>query len=206
MSENSKFYDIQQASEILGVSEKEILNMISSKKIPAALEDEVLKIKVEDLEDFLSGIYKEDNGKEDITVDKDDSIREDGGKEKREFEVLISGKKALLEKAYKELLQKKQELEEDINYLQYEYDDFKSRIKRLIIEELNMFLRKIEKENLSESDEVLQGNFERDLNIDKRAGEIPEGKTGGFKDSKDTLIFGNNDRDDEKIELSGESD
>ncbi len=196
MDESSKFYDIKQASEILGISEKEVLNMISSKKIPATGEDEFLKIKVEDLEEFLSGIDKEDNGKEDMAVNTDEGNGEDRVKEKREVEVLISGKKALLEKTYRELLQKKQELEEDINYLQYEYDDFKSRIKRLIIEELNMFLRKIEKENLSESDEIIHGGFERDLDVEKRANEISESKTGGFKDSEETLMFGNNDRDD----------
>ena len=64
MDESGKFYDVQQASEILGVSEKEILNMVSLKKIPAVEEGESIKIKVEDLEEFLDSIDKKGNKEE----------------------------------------------------------------------------------------------------------------------------------------------
>ena len=126
-------------------------------------------------------------------------------REKREVEVLLGGKKALLEKAYKELLRKKQELEEDINYLQYEYDEFKSRIRRLIADELNMFLRKIEKENLRESDEVIKGNFGKDLDIDKGVSKVSEDKTDSYDDDRETLMFENNNRNDEKLKLGEEN-
>ncbi len=205
MDEGSKFYNVQQASEILGVSEKEILNMISLKKLPAVEEGKFIKIKVKDLEEFLDSIDKKGNGEEDNTVNADKNNGEDKEREKREVEVLLGGKKALLEKAYKELLHKKQELEEDINYLQYEYDEFKSRIKRLITEELNMFLRKIEKENLKESDEIIHGNFGKNLDIDRGFSEISEGKASGYDDKRDTLVFENNNRNDEKLELGGEN-
>jgi len=205
MDESSKFYNIQQASEILGVSEKEILNMIYLKKLPAVEDGKAVRIRVEDLEEFLDSIDKEGNGEEDNAVEADKNNGEDKEREKREVEVLLGGKKALLEKAYRELLRKKQELEEDINYLQYEYDEFKSRIKRLITEELNMFLRKIEKENLRESDEVIQGNFGKNLDIDKGIRGISEDKADGYDDDRETLLFENNNRNDEKLGLGGEN-
>ena len=204
MDESSKFYNIRQASEILGISEKEILNMISLKKIPAVEEGKSVKIKVEDLEEFLDNIDKEGNGEEERAAGTDRNNGEDREREKREVEVLLGGKKALLEKAYKELLRKKQELEEDINYLQYEYDEFKSRIRRLITDELNMFLRKIEKDNLRESDEVVKGNFGKDLDIDEGISEVSEGKADDY-DDRETLIFENNNRNDEKLKLGEEN-
>jgi excisionase family DNA binding protein len=187
MDESNKFYSLQQASEILGISEKEILNMISLKRIPAVEEGEAVKIKVEDLEGFLNVLEKKGNGEEDT----------DNNKEKREVEVLLGGKKALLEKAYHELLKKKQELEEDINYLQYEYDEFKRRIKRSITEELNMFLRKIERDNLRETDEPIKDSFGKNLNIAEGIGEESARKQDSY-DEDETLVFGNKNASDEK--------
>jgi excisionase family DNA binding protein len=198
MDESNKFYNLQQASEILGVSEKEILNMISLKRIPAIEEGEAVKIKVEDLEGFLTSLERKGNVEEDETAESGRNNGEDNYKEKREVEILLGGKKALLEKAYRELLRKKQELEEDINYLQYEYDEFKSRIKRLIMEELNMFLRKIEKENLKESDEIIKGDFEKNLNIADGIRERSEDKEGVY-DDEETLVFENKNISDEKL-------
>jgi len=198
MDESNKFYNLQQASEILGVSEKEILNMISLKRIPAIEEGEAVKIKVEDLEGFLTSLERKGNGEEDETAESGRNNGEDNYKEKREVEILLGGKKALLEKAYRELLRKKQELEEDINYLQYEYDEFKSRIKRLIMEELNMFLRKIEKENLKESDEIIKGDFGKNLNIADGIRERSEDKEGVYDDGE-TLVFENKNISDEKL-------
>jgi excisionase family DNA binding protein len=187
MDESNKFYSLKQASEILGVSEKEILNMISLKKIPAVEEGETVKIKVEDLEGFLTTLEEKGNGEEDM----------DNYKKKREVEVLLGGKKALLEKAYRELLKKKQELEEDINYLQYEYDEFKSRIKRLITEELNMFLRKIERDNLRGNDEHIQAGFGKSLNIAEGIREESERKQDGYN-GEETLVFEDKNLSDEK--------
>jgi len=198
MDESNKFYNLQQASEILGVSEKEILNMISLKRIPAVGEGEAVKIKVEDLEGFLTSLERKGNGEEDETAESEKNNGEDNYKEKREVEILLGGKKALLEKAYRELLRKKQELEEDINYLQYEYDEFKSRIKRLIMEELNMFLRKIEKENLKESDEIIKGDFGKNLNIADGIRERSEDKEDIY-DDEETLVFENKNISDEKL-------
>ncbi len=45
---------------------------------------------------------------------------------------------------YDELLKKKQELEEDINYLQIEYEEFRDKMKKLVVEELKSFLKKID--------------------------------------------------------------
>ncbi len=188
MGESDKFYSLQQASEILGVSEKEILNMISLKRIPAVEEGEAVKIKVEDLEGFLTILEKKGNGEEENAKNYE---------VKREVEVLLGGKKALLEKAYRELLKKKQELEEDINYLQYEYDEFKNRIKRLVTEELNMFLRKIERENLRESDETIQDDFGKSLNIAEGIREESEKKKDSY-DEEETLVFENKNISDEK--------
>jgi excisionase family DNA binding protein len=188
MDESDKFYSLQQASEILGVSEKEILNMISLKRIPAVEEGEAVKIRVEDLEGFLTVLEKKGNGEEEDTNNYN---------KKREVEVLLGGKKALLEKAYRELLKKKQELEEDINYLQYEYDEFKNRIKRLITEELNMFLRKIERENLRESEEAIQDDFGKGLNIAEGIREGSEKKKDSY-DEGETLVFENKSISDDK--------
>jgi excisionase family DNA binding protein len=205
MDESIKFYNLQQVSEILGISVKEILNMISLKKIPAVEEGESVKIKVEDLERFLDSIDEKENVEEEGVTRTDKNNGEDREKEKREVEVLLGGKKALLEKAYKELLRKKQGLEEDINYLQYEYDEFKSRIRRLITEELNMFLRKIEKENLRESDEIVKGNFGKDLDIDEDISKVSEGKANAYDDDRETLMFESNKRNDEKLKLGEEN-
>ena len=205
MGESNKFYTVEQAAEILGVSESEISNMISSNKLPAENEGKAVKIKVEDMEEFLDGLERKNTGEEDAAAETERNAEEDRNRKKKEVEVLLGGKKALLEKAYKELLQKKQELEEDINYLQYEYDEFKNRIKRLIIEELNMFLRKIEKANLRESDEVIQGNFGKNLNVGEGISEISEGKTGGNNDNEETLLLEDSNGSDKKIKLGEEN-
>ena len=49
-----------------------------------------------------------------------------------------------LKEEYDELLKKKQELEEDINYLQIEYEEFRNKMKKLVVEELKSFLKKID--------------------------------------------------------------
>jgi len=70
--------------------------------------------------------------------------------DKDEIKEKLENKKMHLEKYYKDLLMEKHEFEEDVNYLQYEYDKFKKRIKKITTGEFKKSLKKIDEENLKE--------------------------------------------------------
>ncbi len=205
MNINNKFYTIEQAAEVLGVSEQEVLNMVTSKKLPAIKVDKAIKIEKEGLEEFLNNLEGRDTNERVKTADTVEADSQSKHKVKMEAEGIIMSRKALLEKSYRELLKKKQELEEDINYLQYEYDEFKSRIKKLIKEELNMFLRKIDKENLKENDEIIHGNFEHNMDIGESISEISEDKTGGYNDKEKALVLEDSERSSKGLKLGEEN-
>ena len=50
--------------------------------------------------------------------------------DKDEIKEKLENKKMHLEKYYKDLLMEKHEFEEDVNYLQYEYDKFKKGLRK----------------------------------------------------------------------------
>src|SRR4030043_320228 len=106
MEKNNRFYTIKEATDMLGISEQEVMNMISQKKLPAIRMEKSIRIREEDLE-------------------------------------------------------------EDINYLQYQYDEFKNKIKNLVSDEFKMFLKKIDEVNPVEGNEVLQNSFENNLDVDE---------------------------------------
>ncbi|GAI51722.1 unnamed protein product [marine sediment metagenome] len=56
MNRNDKFYNIEKATEILGISEQEVINMITLKKLPAIKVEKAIKIMEEDLEKFLGSL------------------------------------------------------------------------------------------------------------------------------------------------------
>ncbi len=205
MNSNNKFYTIEQAAEILGVSEQEVINMVASKKIPAIKVDKAIKIEKEGLEEFLSNLENGDAVKRTETSDKlkVDNREDPGGK--MESGGMIMGRRTILEKSYRELLKKKQELEEDINYLQYEYDEFKNRIKKLIKEELNMFLRKIDKENLKESDEIVHSDFKNDVDISESINELSEDKADSYSDEVKALVLEDSGKSSKGLKLEEEN-
>ena len=185
IEKSNKFYTIEEATDMLGISEQEVINMITLKKLPAIKVEKSIKIREEDLENILDRLGRkiaegktaaENTGAipvEEIE-DRDDEIKEE-----------LDDKKIQLERSYKDLLKKKQELEEDINYLQYQYDEFKNKIKNLVSDEFKMFLKKIDEENLGEGDKVLQNNFENNLDIDEEDEDIDE-TAGNQKDCNDS--------------------
>ncbi len=150
MDEEKKFYTIEEITEILGISEKEILRFIESKKIPVLKVGRALRISGENIDKFLEGSAETVPGKETEVLDQElkevfstDSIKDEEDEETGDISAL-NYKIGELEKEYDELLKKKQELEEDINYLQIEYEEFRNKMKKLVVEELKSFLKKID--------------------------------------------------------------
>jgi len=45
MNRNDKFYNIEEATEMLGISEQEVINMITLKKLPAIRVEKAIKIR-----------------------------------------------------------------------------------------------------------------------------------------------------------------
>lgn len=166
MEKGNRFYTIKEATDMLGISEQEVMNMITQKKLPAIKMEKSIRIREEDLEKILNSLGRKPLEEETAAennwtipieeIEGNGEIKEEPGDEKTE-----------LERSYKELLKKKQELEEDINYLQYQYDEFKNKIKNLVSDEFKMFLKKIDEVNPVEGKEVLQNNFENNLDIDE---------------------------------------
>ena len=159
MSEEKKFYTIEETIEILGISEKEILRIIESNKIPVLKVGRALRISGENIDRFLEGSAERVTGKKTEVLDQElkevfstDSIKDEEDEEDEENEENeeigdiseLNYKIRELEEKYDELLKKKQELEEDINYLQIEYEEFRDKIKKLVVEELKSFLKKID--------------------------------------------------------------
>lgn len=150
MDEEKKFYTIEETTEILGISEKEILRFIESKKIPVLKVGRALRISGENIDKFLEGSAETVPGKETEVLDQElkevfstDSIKDEEDEETGDISAL-NYKIGELEEEYDELLKKKQELEEDINYLQIEYEEFRNKMKKLVVEELKSFLKKID--------------------------------------------------------------
>ncbi len=150
MDEEKKFYTIEETTEILGISEKEILRFIESKKIPVLKVGRALRISGENIDKFLEGSAETVPGKETEVLDQElkevfstDSIKDEEDEETGDISAL-NYKIRELEGEYDELLKKKQELEEDINYLQIEYEEFRNKMKKLVVEELKSFLKKID--------------------------------------------------------------
>ena len=147
MDEEKKFYTIEETTEILGISEKKILQFIETKKIPVLKVGRALRISGEYIHKFL-----EDSGEtvpvmETEVLDQElkevfspDTIEDEETTNISELNYKISE----LKDEYDELLKKKQELEEDINYLQIEYEEFRDKMKKLVVEELKSFLKKID--------------------------------------------------------------
>lgn len=150
MDEEKKFYTIKETTEILGISEKEILQFIESKKIPVLKVGRALRISGENIHKFLEG--PEETVPVDETVVLDQKLKEvfspDSMEDKEDEEISdlseLNYKISELKDEYDELLKKKQELEEDINYLQIEYEEFREKMKKLVVEELKSFLKKID--------------------------------------------------------------
>jgi len=192
MEKNDRFYTIKEATDMLGISEQEVMNMITQKKLPAIRMEKSIRIREEDLETILNSLGRKPA--EETTAGNDwlIPIEEIEGnneiKEEPEYK-----EKVELERSYKELLKKKQELEEDINYLQYQYDEFKNKIKNLVSDEFKMFLKKIDEGNPVEGNEILQNNFENNLDIDEDEDadmdKTAENQKDGSDDGEETLLL-----------------
>jgi len=150
MDEEKKFYTIKETTEILGISEKELLQSIESKKIPILKVGKALRISGEYIHKFLEDSGETVQVMETEVLDQElkevfspDSIEDEGDEEASAISEL-NYKISELKDEYDELLKKKQELEEDINYLQTEYDEFRDKMKKLVVEELKSFLKKID--------------------------------------------------------------
>ncbi len=150
MEKEKKFYTIKETTEILGISENEILRIIKTKKVPVLKVGRALRISGENihrllevsgeavpvqetevLDQGLKGVFPPD-----LMEDEDDEETSDISE--------LNFKISELKDEYDELLKKKQELEEDINYLQIEYEEFREKMKKLVVEELKSFLKKID--------------------------------------------------------------
>jgi len=149
MGEEKKFYTVQEATGILGISEKELMRFIDDKKIPVLKVGRALRISEESIDSFLGspdegGIETDDD--ESLEKDLDEVFAEDileGDSEYRD-ESDVGHKVKRLQEECEKLIEKKQELEEDINYLQIEYEEFRTKIKKLVVEELKTFLKKVD--------------------------------------------------------------
>lgn len=150
MEEEKKFYTIKETTEILGISENEILRIIKSKKIPVLKVGRALRISGENIHRFLEGSGEAVPVQETELLDQElkevfsPDLMEDEDDEETSDISELSCKISELKDEYDELLKKKQELEEDINYLQIEYEEFREKMKKLVVEELKSFLKKID--------------------------------------------------------------
>ncbi|MBN2073104.1 MAG: helix-turn-helix domain-containing protein [Actinobacteria bacterium] len=164
MDDAKKFYTIEEATGILGISETEIKNIIDNKGIPVLEVGRAIRISEENMEKLL------DFGETGTTITEDNYIQEEitGDRQEQgnpelypewkvsERENEIKENITRLQMDYDELLKRKQELEEDINYLQSEFEDFRTKIKKLVVEELKSFLKKIDNEFIITDDESLK--------------------------------------------------
>ena len=150
MEKEKKFYTIKETTEILGISENEILQIIKSKKIPVLKVGRALRISGENIHQFLEGSGEAVPVQETEVLDQElkevfsPGLMEDEDDEETSNISELTYKIGELKDEYDELLKKKQELEEDINYLQIEYEEFREKMKKLVVEELKSFLKKID--------------------------------------------------------------
>ncbi len=63
MNEEKKLYTIKEVSELVGISESEIIRMIMIRKLPAIRVGRAIRIKEDDLEIFLNGFLSEEEVK-----------------------------------------------------------------------------------------------------------------------------------------------
>jgi len=157
MSEENKFYTIKEATDMLGISEKELIRYIEEKKVPVLKVGRALRLSEENIDNFLNHSkdcendgnngFLEDDLKEIFPEGFSEDIKEEAAdKEYQTFENIQEPdlKIKQLREECGLLIEKKQELEEDINYLQVEYDEFRNKMKKLVVEELKSFLKKID--------------------------------------------------------------
>ena len=60
MNEEKKLYTIKDVSELVGISESEIIRMVMIRKLPAIRVGKAIRIKEDDLEIFLNGFLSEE--------------------------------------------------------------------------------------------------------------------------------------------------
>src|SRR4030043_131639 len=70
MNRSDKFYTIEEATDILGISEHEIMNMITLQKLHAVQIEKTIRIREEDMEKFLDSLGRADNATVDNTKDE----------------------------------------------------------------------------------------------------------------------------------------
>ncbi|MBN2073320.1 MAG: helix-turn-helix domain-containing protein [Actinobacteria bacterium] len=63
MEQEKKIYTINEVSELVGISEAEVIRMVMIKKLPAIRVGKAIRIKEEDLEDFLNSFLGEEDDK-----------------------------------------------------------------------------------------------------------------------------------------------
>jgi len=63
MNEEEKLYTIKEVSEVVGISESEIIRMVMIRKLPAIRVGKAIRIKEDDLEIFLNGFLGEEEVK-----------------------------------------------------------------------------------------------------------------------------------------------
>jgi len=68
MEEEKKLHTISEVAELVGISESEIIRVVMIKKLKAIRVGKAIRIKEEDLEDFLNGFVGKEQEKE-ITSD-----------------------------------------------------------------------------------------------------------------------------------------
>ncbi|HEY4696109.1 MAG TPA: helix-turn-helix domain-containing protein [Candidatus Hydromicrobium sp.] len=202
IEKSNKFYTIEEATDMLGISEQEVINMITLKKLPAIKVEKSIKIREEDLEKILDSLGRKITEGKTITVENTGAVPVEEIEDRDRIKEELEDKKIQLERSYRDLLKKKQELEEDINYLQYQYDEFKNRIKNLISDEFKLFLKKIDEENLGEGDKVPQNNFENNLDIDEDIDKTAGNEEDSYDGEEEALLL----EDDEEIEKRAVSD
>ena len=176
--------------------------MITLKKLPAIKVEKSIKIREEDLEKILDSLGRKITEGKTITVENTGAVPVEEIEDRDRIKEELEDKKIQLERSYRDLLKKKQELEEDINYLQYQYDEFKNRIKNLISDEFKLFLKKIDEENLGEGDKVPQNNFENNLDIDEDIDKTAGNEEDSYDGEEEALLL----EDDEEIEKRAVSD
>jgi hypothetical protein len=183
--------------------------MINLKKLPAVKIEQSMQIKEEDIEIFLDSLGKTNAENEnspglEARVEGKSEVAEEAASEDRN----VSGytiKEELedniikLAKTYRELLKKKQELEEDINYLQCKYEEFKSRLKRIISEEFSLFLKKIDEEDLQISEGIMEDDFNDDLDINNDIDKIEDDEGMGYNNKEKKFPEGNGEAKDNLI-------
>ena len=191
MEKGNRFYTIKEATDMLGISEQEVMNMITQKKLPAIKMEKSIKIREADLENILNSFgIKQAEGK--TGAENDMVIQLEEIEDKVETGEEPDEGKMESEKSYEDLLRKKKELEEDINYLQYQYDEFKNKIKNLVSDEFRMFFKKIDEVNPAEGNEVLQNNLKNNLDIDEEDVDIDKAtgyQKDGYDDEEEALLL-----------------